>query len=57
MTITCFNPISEDFHTKLTNASYPDGKIEVYIDNVHNFVSIIKNFHGIRKCDLERCQV
>ena len=57
MAIAFFIPISEDFHTKLSNASYPDGKIEVGVDNIYNFVSIIKTFHGLRKCDLEKCQV
>ena len=57
MAIAFFNPISEDFHIKLSNASYPDGKIEVCVNNIHNFVSVIKTFHGLRKCDLERCQV
>ena len=52
-----FNPTSEDFHTKLSNAGHLNGKIEVCVNNIHNFVSIIKTFHGIRKCDLERCQV
>ena len=57
MVITVFNPISEDFHTKLSNASYPDGKIEVCVNNIQNFVSIIKTFHGLHKCDLKNCQV
>ena len=54
MAIAFFNLISEDFHTKHSNASYPDEKIEVCVDNIHNFVSI---FHGLRKCDLENCQI
>ena len=57
MAITFFNPISEDFHTKLSNASYADGKIEVCVNNIQNFVSIIKTFHGHHKCDLKNCQV
>ena len=57
MAIAFFNPISEDFHTKLSNASYPDGKIEVCVNNIQNFVSIIKTFHGLCKCDLKNCQV
>ena len=27
------------------------------VDNIHNFVTIIKTFHGLCKCDLETCQV
>ena len=57
MAIAFFNQISEDLQTKLSNASYLNGKIEVCVDNIHNFVSVIKTFHGIRKCDLERYQV
>ena len=55
MAIAYFSPLSEDFHTKLSNASYPDGKTEVCVDNIRNFVSMIKTFHGLRKCDLENC--
>ena len=57
MTIEFFNPISEDFHMKLPNASYVYGKIEMCIDNIHNFVSTIKTFYGLHKWDLERCHV
>ena len=57
MAITFFNPISDNFHRKPTNASYPDEKIEVCVGNINEFLSIIKTFHGIRKCNLERCQV
>ena len=57
MDIAFFNPISEDFHTKLSNASYHDRKIEVCVDDIHNFLSIIKTFHGLRKCELRRFQV
>ena len=57
MTIPFFDPISEDFHIKLTNATYHDKKIEVYVDNIAEFLSIIKTDHGIHKCDLEKCQV
>ena len=57
MAIAFFNPISEDFHGKPINASYPDEKIEVCVGNINKFLSIIKTFHGIHKCNLERCQV
>ena len=57
MDVAFFNPISEDFHTKLSNASYHDRKIEVCVDNIHNFLSIIKTFRGLCKCELGRCQV
>ena len=57
MAITFFNPITEDFHIKPTNATYLDEKIEVCVDNIGEFLSIIKTCHSIRKCDLEKCQV
>ena len=41
MAIVFFNPISEVFPRKLTNATYPDVKIEVCVDNIGEFLSII----------------
>ena len=57
MPIAFFNPVSEDFHIKLTNATYHDEKIEVCVDKIAEFLSIINTCHSIRKCDLEKCQV
>ena len=57
MAIAFLNPISENFHIKLTNATYHDKKIEVCVDNIAEFLSIIKTYHGVHKCDLEKCQV
>ena len=57
MAITFFNPISEDFYIKLTNATYHDEKIEVCVNNIAECLSIIKTCHSIPKCDLEKCQV
>ena len=57
MAIAFFNPISEDFHIKFTNATYHDEEIKVCVDNIAEFLSIIKTCHSICKCDLEKCQV
>ena len=57
MAIAFFNPISEDFHIKVTNATYHDEKVEVCVNNIAEFLSIIKTCHSIRKCNLEKCQV
>ena len=55
--IVFFNPISEDFPRKLTNATYPNVKIEVCVDNIGEFLSIIKTCLCIDKCNLEKCPV
>ena len=52
-----FNPMSEDFHRKLTNATYLDKKIEVCVNNIGEFLFIIKTCNSICKCNLEKCQV
>ena len=57
MDIAFFDPIPEDFHRKLTNATYVDEKIEVCVDNIGEFLPIIKTCHSTRKCNLEKCQV
>ena len=57
MAIAFLNPISADFYIKLTNATYHDEKIEVCVNNIAEFLFIIKTCHSIHKCNLEKCQV
>lgn len=57
MAIAFCNLISEDFYKERHNSFDLDEKIDVCIDNIHEFLSIIWTFHGIRKCNLERYQV
>ena len=57
MAIAFFNPISEVFHIKITNATNHDEKVEVCVNNIAEFLSIIKTCHSICKCNLEKCQV
>ena len=57
MTIAFFCPTPEDFHTKLLNAVTPYEKIDVCVDNIQELVSLIKDFHDLHKCDLERYHV
>ena len=57
MAIAFFNPISDDFHVKLCNVTTLDEQVEVCTDHNREFLSIIKTFHNIRKCNLEKCQV
>ena len=57
MAIAFYNPISEDFYKKLHNSCDLEEKIDVSINNIHEFLSIINTFHGICKRNLERCQV
>ena len=57
MAIAFFNPISEDFYNKFCNSSDLDELIDVCVDNVHEFFSVIQTFHGICNCNLENCQI
>ena len=57
MAIAFFNPISDDFHVKLCNVTTLNEQVDVCTDHNREFLSIIKTFHNIRKCNLEKCQV
>ena len=59
MVIAFYNPISEDFYNRLHNSCDLEEKIDVYIDNIHEFLSIVQTFElwNIGKFNLERCQV
>ena len=57
MAIAFFHPISEDFYKKLYNSRDLDEKIDAFIKNIHECLSIIQTFYGIRKCNLERYQI
>ena len=52
-----YNPISDNFQEKLTNSSSFDKKVDTCVNNLDEFLSIVEKFHGIHKCNLERCQV
>ena len=57
MAIAFLNPISDDFHVKLCNVTTFDEQVDFCIDHIREFLSIIKTFHNIGKCNLEKCQV
>lgn len=57
MAIPFYNPVSDYFHKKLCQSFTFEEQLDVCIDHIHEFVSVINVFHGIRKCDLERCHV
>ena len=44
MAIAFYNPISEDFYNRLHNSCDLEEKIDVYIDNIHEFLSIVQTF-------------
>ena len=44
MVITFYNPISEDFYKRLHNSCDLEEKTDVYIDNIHEFLSIVQTF-------------
>ena len=53
MAIAFYNPISEDFYNKLHNSCDLDEKIDVCIDNIHEFLTIAQTVLGVCKCNLE----
>lgn len=57
MAIAFFNPIYGDFYNKLYDSSNLDDLIDVCVDNVHEFLSIIQIFHGVHNYNLEKCQM
>ena len=46
------NSISENFHIKLCYATTLDEQVNVCADHIHEFLSTIKPFHNICKCNL-----
>ena len=44
MVIAFYNPISEDFYKRLHNSCDLEEKTDVYIDNIHEFLSIVQTF-------------
>ena len=54
MATAFYNPISEDFYNKLPNSWDLDEKIDVCINNIHEFLTIAQTVLGVCKCNLER---
>ena len=52
-----FNPISENFYSKLIDCNHFDNLIDICVEHINKFSSIIKGIHGSRSCSLEICQV
>lgn len=57
MAIAFSNPLPDDFYNRVHNSCNFDEKTDFCAVNIHEFLSIIKIFHGFCKCSLERCQV
>ena len=50
-----FNPISENFYSKLIDCNHFDNLIDICVEHINKFSSIIKGIHGSRSCSLEIC--
>ena len=48
MAIALHNPVSDDFHVKLCNTTTLDEQIDVCINNVCEFLSIVEKFHCLQ---------
>ena len=57
MPITFFTPTRGSFYQKVQEVSSFDEKVNLCIENVNEFCAIIKKFHELRGCPLDRCEL
>ena len=57
MAIAFFNYFGSSLSRKLNDCKNIDEVIDVCVDNIYEFHSLIKLAHDSRVCDLENCQV
>ena len=55
MVIAFFNPISENFYSKLIDCNHFDNLVDICVEHINEFSSTIKDIHGSQSCNLEIC--
>lgn len=57
MSVAYYSPVSDSFHKKIYETISFEEKLDVCVDNIDEFLSVILDFCGLRKCQLEKCQI
>ena len=55
MVIAFFNPISENFYSRLIDCNHFDNLIDMCVEHINEFSYTIKDIHGSQSCNLEIC--